>query len=443
MRVAVIGAGVSGLTAALELASRGIPVTVFNPPAKGSSVATRDFAGGRVELGPDSYLRRPGPALSLIESMGLPEIYPATTRASMMTARGPIPLPRGLTLGAPRTFSAAMGNPMMGLGSKLRAGVGALLLGSSTTGDDLGQIADSRYGRRWARLNIEPLVGGINADSIYGLSARVSAPAIADIAKLNAPPTSLGGPAFAAPESGLSALVERMTERLLGEGAELSEQACEGLSVHPGSVSVETGKEELGFDHVVVAVPAYVASHLLREAAPHASLLLGTIDYSSVSMLIGSASAALPGFARELSGILIDRELRLLSTAVSIYSNKWPTRVPEGTAVFRISTGSLIDRRHLEMTDGDLIEALWHEANRVLGTDLDLEQSLVVRWNRALPHFAPYHPRLIDHARRSTASATGGRVSLAGAYISGSGIPTCIAVAMEAAAGCVERASRI
>ncbi len=443
MRVGVVGAGVSGLAAAIELAAQGVSVTIFDPEDPGGRMTTRDLGGARVELGPDSYLKRRGPALSLIESMGLPEIYPATTRASMMTARGPVPVPSGLLLGAPRTISAAMGNPLMSLGAKLRAGVGALLLGAFAPGDDLGRITEARYGRRWARLNIEPLVGGINADSIYGLSARVSAPAIVDIAKTAAPPTSLGGPAFAAPESGLSTLIDAMVERLQGDDVDFVKQSCDSLSVTPGSVRLETETGEFDFDQVIITTPAYIASHLLEESAPHSAALLRSIDYSSVSMLIGSTATALPRFARELSGVLVDRDLRLHSTAVSIYSNKWPSRVPEKKAVLRISTGSLLDRRHLEKADDDLVEILWNEACQVLSTDLELEHRLVVRWKRAFPHFAPYHPRLIEHVRRSTASATGGRVDLAGAYISGSGIPTCVAVAIEAAAACAERASRI
>ena len=63
MHVAVVGAGMSGLSAALHLAEAGVDVTVLDPRTTvGGMVRTSTFAGREVDEGADAFLVR----LSLI-----------------------------------------------------------------------------------------------------------------------------------------------------------------------------------------------------------------------------------------------------------------------------------------------------------------------------------------------------------------------------------------
>ncbi|HEY4897356.1 MAG TPA: FAD/NAD(P)-binding protein [Solirubrobacteraceae bacterium] len=60
MRVAVIGAGVAGLTAAARLAEQGLAVTVLDQGRRpGGHLATRELAGARADHGAASPPPRP------------------------------------------------------------------------------------------------------------------------------------------------------------------------------------------------------------------------------------------------------------------------------------------------------------------------------------------------------------------------------------------------
>src|SRR5258708_702779 len=71
-RVIIVGAGISGLSAAYDLARAGIAATVFEKQARvGGVIDTRVAAGCTLECGPDSFLSAKPDAFALIRELGL------------------------------------------------------------------------------------------------------------------------------------------------------------------------------------------------------------------------------------------------------------------------------------------------------------------------------------------------------------------------------------
>ena len=84
MRVAVLGAGIAGLTVAhalkREAARGGLPLDleVFESgPRAGGRIRTTEADGFRVEWAADAFQTGPGPARSLVEELGLTEFLGA------------------------------------------------------------------------------------------------------------------------------------------------------------------------------------------------------------------------------------------------------------------------------------------------------------------------------------------------------------------------------
>ena len=64
---AVVGGGISGLTAAYELVKNGVACTIVDPsPVLGGVVRTEHAGGCLVEAGPDSFLAQKPWAMELI-----------------------------------------------------------------------------------------------------------------------------------------------------------------------------------------------------------------------------------------------------------------------------------------------------------------------------------------------------------------------------------------
>lgn len=110
-RVAVIGAGITGLSAAYEAALTGgdrVAVTLFDGAGRaGGLIRTSTFAGLRVDEGADAFLRRVPDALELARSVGIDERLTSPTAGSAAVwVDGLRRLPEGLVLGVPTSAAA-------------------------------------------------------------------------------------------------------------------------------------------------------------------------------------------------------------------------------------------------------------------------------------------------------------------------------------------------
>ena len=70
--VAVVGGGVAGLAAAMDLAAAGVDVALLEAGDRlGGKVRTGTLAGVGMDLGPDSFLARRPEAVRLCTELGL------------------------------------------------------------------------------------------------------------------------------------------------------------------------------------------------------------------------------------------------------------------------------------------------------------------------------------------------------------------------------------
>ena len=102
-RVAVVGAGVTGLTAAfrLQVADASIDVVVLEASQRpGGTLRTVEVAGIPLDAGPDSFLGRKPWATELCRELGIETTRPAATGTWLWTGAASFPIPR-----APRSGS--------------------------------------------------------------------------------------------------------------------------------------------------------------------------------------------------------------------------------------------------------------------------------------------------------------------------------------------------
>ena len=105
-RLVVVGAGITGLAAAVEWRRRrpGDEIVVLEAGDRiGGKLHRVELAGHWYDTGPEAVLARVPEALALIEALGLGDrlVAPATTQASVVLPDGRHPLPAGTVLGVP------------------------------------------------------------------------------------------------------------------------------------------------------------------------------------------------------------------------------------------------------------------------------------------------------------------------------------------------------
>ena len=418
MRIAVIGGGIAGLSAAHELLRRGADPVVFEACARaGGKVGTRIERGYLSEDGPN-FLARPLDAL--LDASGL--------RPEVVTPRAP--MTRWIHLDG-RVLRAP------GLSLLARAGLGRALLEplfAKPLRDDmpLGEFLERRLGRRAGGLAATVMSAGVYAGDPASLSARDAFPSLGALAERG----SLIVNAFRRPEAprsgiwtlrrGLGTLADALVLALGGRvrlGARVGQ-----LSPAQGGWSVQGER----FEGVVLAVPAAAAADLTHKFAPKFADAARRFHSAPVTVVhLGLRRGGLPrGFG------MIDADGTLHGVGTLLPSSMLPGRAPEGRALVTAICGGARHPERAALADGALVGALMADLRATWGVRDAPEYVRVVRWEAAIPQYAPGHRERVREARELVADLP--RLELAGAAWDGVGVPDVARSGSEAAARLVQ-----
>lgn len=431
MRVAVVGAGIAGLAAALE-------VRVLRPDADvvllessgrvGGKVARSEVGGVVVDEGADAMLTRVPDGVDLARDAGLETelVAPAAGQASLWSRGRLVDLPTGTLLGIPTDLAALARTGLLSSRGLLRVPLDLVQPGAPVEDDiSVGDLVARRFGREVVERLVDPLLGGVYAGRAELLSLQATLPQLVASAarhrslllaarEARGAGPAVSGPIFAGIPGGMGRLPE---QALVAGGAELRLRTCvRGLSRTPTGWRLTTGSAAdptlLDADAVVLAVPAAPAGRLLDGLAPALEL-----DYASVAIVTLVLDGPTPGRG---SGYLVPAVEGRTTKAVTFTSRKW-AHLSGGPAVVRASVGRYGETRDLQRDDNDLVAAVLAELVAAVGPVPHLLGSRVTRWGGGLPQYAVGHLDRVRAVRAAVARHPG--LAVAGAAYDGVGVP--------------------
>ncbi|MFD2418964.1 protoporphyrinogen oxidase [Amycolatopsis pigmentata] len=453
MRVAVVGGGVSGLTAAYRLRTRlGDTATITVLEADGvlgGKLRTAEVAGVRFDVGAEAFLSRRPEALELIRETGLADevVHPTPARSTVCAGGRRVPLPGGTMMGVPGSADAVAG-VLSERGREMVAaepGLPPVSLGEEDVA--LGGLLRSRFGDELVDRLVDPLLGGVYAGGADGLGLRATLPALASAIEggagsltvaaaslLPAPAKgSPGTPVFGTLTGGLGTLVDRLAE--LAKPDLRLETRVVALRRRETGWTLETGHgETLDADAVILAVPAPAARRLLDGVVPEASEALSRIELASMAVV---ALALPPGTELpDASGVLISAGERhrdgtpFAAKAFTFSSRKW-AHFAGGPVFVRGSVGRFREPGALRADDTELVRLVRADLAELTGITAAPVDVVVTRWGGGLPQYGVGHLGLVERAERAVSGLPG--LAIAGAALHGVGVPACIGTATAAA----------
>jgi oxygen-dependent protoporphyrinogen oxidase len=466
-RIVVVGAGISGLTAAYRLR------TLLGPAAQimlvegsrrlGGALRTVELAGLPLDVGAEAFLMRRPEAVRLIEELGLDEqlVHPTAAVPTVRAGGRTVALPTRTLLGLPGTAADVAG--LLSAKGTQRVAAEPTVPLCWEPGQDaaVGMLLRERAGDELVDRLVDPLLGGVYAGRADALGLRATLPAVATALDRGAgsllaaaagtlPPLhgvsgsharrvglSCTDPVFGTLLGGLGGLVDALAaaaavQPRLGLLARGLARTSVGWRLELGGRGLEAGRpERLDVDAVILAVPAPALRRLLAGPLPLASAAAGRVEVAS-SAVVGlalplAAAQALP----EASGVLVAASERLSVKAFTFSGRKWAHASSTEVLVIRASLGRHGEARMLQCDDAQLVDAVRADLAALTGITVPPVATVVARWGGGLPQYAPGHLDAVAALEREVAASAG--LAVAGATLHGVGVPACIATADTAA----------
>lgn len=405
MKIAVIGAGLAGLAAAMRLRKQHDVVVLERDAQAGGKIRSQQLDGLLFEWGPNGFLSSASGILELVSELGIEsELVEANAAASKRYIYW-----NGRLHALPVKPQQALGMSLLSLSGKLRA-LRELRRkpGSGPADESVAAFFERHFGAQVAQRIVAPALLGITGGDAAQTSVEALFPRLRVMEREHgsvlrammrggAARTRLMSFGAAGFQRFAAAMAQSLGERLRFDAA------VDELVPQDNGWIVRFGSESLRADAVVVAAPSYAAADLLGGVDAELAAALRRIAYApmrvaGVAFRAQDVPVPLDGF-----GFLAARGAGLRILGALYTSTMFASQAPPGTAYLRIFLGGATDPQAVDLEANQaraIVLADLRAALRITAEPLAYHD---VVWKRAIPQYALQH--------RATLEAIGARVA--------------------------------
>jgi oxygen-dependent protoporphyrinogen oxidase len=456
--VLVIGAGISGLTIAHELAiakKYRVMVAEAQDRVGGSITSAKNDEGYQWEEGPNSF--QPAPELlRLAVQVGLKD--------ELVLADGKLPrfvFLNGKLNALPMSPQSAIASKVLTWGGKIRLALGAIgFARPAMAGEEsVEQFFARILGKQAVSNLVAPFISGVYAGDPKRLSAKA---AFSKIAKLESYGGLLAGAILSSKErkaqklndpnipktksgelgsfrQGIQMLPEAIATKLREGGTPVKQQWTLRSLIKQGEVYISKfdtpmGEEIVTSRSVVLTTPAYVTAKLLHDYLPAASQALNEIFYPTVACVVLAYPKS--EFAYDMKGFgnLIPRTqgIRTLGTIWS--SSLFAGRAPAGWQLLLNFIGGTLDPALAKLSESEIIAAVHQDLKRtILRPDTKVQPTAIAVhiWDKAIPQYEIGHLERIAIVETELQKSQG--LYISANFIGGVALGDCIKRSLQEA----------
>jgi protoporphyrinogen/coproporphyrinogen III oxidase len=445
-RIAIIGGGIAGLSAAfyLERARQGgaaLDWTLIEKSDRLGGVIKTELRDGYVlEAGPDSFLTMKPDGAQFCRDLGLGDQLISSNdfdRKTYIVVKGRlVPIPDGLEFMVPTRVLPMATTPLFSFSTKLRmAGELFSSAGNHRQDETVADFVRRHFGQEMVDRVAEPLLAGVYGGNADQMSVRAVLPRFAEMEresgslvraslkarKARGKTKSARQPLFTSLRNGVQQMVNAVVAALPQDRLQMQSRVTT-VSPWGDDWRVEIAGQAEKFQAVILALPAIAAARLLRQVHPALITGLEQIQYSS------SAAVAL-GYDRPISlpaghGFLVPRTEGRNMLACTFVHRKFPFRAPEGASLLRcfISSSRVPDLN--SQSDHWLLSTVLAELRDLLKLIETPLFAHIYRWDCALPQYGTGHLDRVAVMESILKEIPG--LEIIGNSFHGIGIPDCI-----------------
>jgi len=409
MKIAIVGAGISGLTTAfyLQRARPDWDLTIFDAgDTAGGTMQTHEVEGFRFEAGGNGFLTNKPDSLQLVEDSGGADLLlPSSDKArKRFIFNGSLhPLPE-----SPQAF---LGTKLLTLPQKLRVAGEFLVPPRRGTGEEtLQQFGYRRVGKGLTDVFLDAMTAGIYGTTPAKISVNAAFPLVVNLEReygglfkgMLAKRKKEAGPGgiLMSFKGGVGTFIDHLGRLIKADwkpGEPVMAVARDGSQWR-----VESSSFSGRFDQVVIGAQPCRSASMFDGSDPELASLMRRIEYTPIAVVgLGYRDLKHPldGF-----GLLTTSAARQPVLGVLWDSSIFPDRAPPGCKALRVMIGGQRNPELVGQDDRGLLDTALAGIENTMGLRQSPDVVFTHRWMQGIPHYVVGHldrvEAIFDHVAR-------------------------------------------
>ncbi len=475
-KVAVVGGGVTGLSAAhaLEEAKRagsGVDYVLLEKGDRlGGVIRTDQIGGFTIDGGPDCFISHKPAVIEMADKLDFSDRLIGTNDAAKRTyvlSGGKLhKLPDGMLIMIPSKILPFALSSLISWPGKLRMLMDLFIPKKKDDREEtVAEFVIRRLGKEALDKIAEPLIAGVHGCDPYKMSINGQVMMLrmeqehgslirAMLASRKRPPgapkdwkpgkVSYVGKAkvpqtfFMSFKGGMQELTDRIAATCDPERMHTGSRVERVERLREGSYRLHlSNSQPIDVDAVIVATLADSAEKLLRGIDAELADILDTIpNAASATVSLGYRKADVEGRFDGFGMVIPTSEGRKIM-ACTYSSIKWSHRVPDDEHVLvRTFVGGAHNQHLVELGDEEMLDLVLSEMRDIYGITADPVVSKIYRWPAAMPQYNLGHQERVKKIMELASRHEG--LYLAGGSYNGVGVPDCVKSGLESARKAIE-----
>lgn len=430
-RIAVAGAGITGLTISLKLQQMGFSVDLFDRrDVPGGVIKTEKNESWKYEYGPNTLLLKDPEVEDFLYELGLEQ----DIREANPDARKRFIVKEGKLHPLPASLKDFVKTPLFSSRAKLRL-LGELFPRRSVPDSTIAQFFQHRFGSEILDYAVNPFIAGIHAGTPENLSLKHSFPLLYELEQGSGSIT-VGAikkvyknrrnrktkRRLISFKNGLQHLPENIFSKL--DETYLNHEIEKFTKTDDGWI-LETPSKNFGPYHdVVITVPVHKWNSKFLPLNQEDLDVFDSIEHPALSVMILGYKKSQVKYPLDGFGFLVPEKEKRFVLGALFTSTLFDDRAPEGHHLLSVFVGGSRQPKFAKLDSEELLAKTENDLSELIGLKGTAVFKDHIFWPNSIPQYHKNYDRVIERFKSVEKRNSG--LHLAGNFRGGISVPDCI-----------------